>query len=51
LTLEAQEGGREQDVVIKEEYSLADKGRTLIIKTTLRGPMGDTSFKQVFIRQ
>jgi hypothetical protein len=51
VTSEAQEGGREQDVVIKEEYSLADKGRTLIIKTTLRGPMGDSSFKQVFFRQ
>ena len=40
-----------QDIVIKEEYSLGDKGQALTIKTTLRGPRGDSTITQLFLRQ
>ena len=41
----------EVDRSFTEEYSLADNGQTLIIKTTRSTPRGDMSFKEVFNRQ
>ncbi len=35
----------------REEFSLADNGDTLIIKTTRNTPMGEQTFTEVYIRQ
>ncbi len=40
----------EQEMVLREEYSLEDKGKTLIIKTRRQSPLGDISTKRVFTR-
>ena len=36
---------------IQEEFSLADEGKTLILKTAHTTPMGERTVKQVYIRQ
>ena len=43
------EGDRE--IVVREEYSLADKGNTLIIKIKRQTPRGEISSKRVFTRR
>ena len=39
------------DIVIKEEFSLADKGQTLVVKTTRTTPRGEMSSKQIYQRE
>ena len=41
----------EMEMHTKEEFSLADDGQTLVVKTTRSTPMGDLSSKQVYTKQ
>ena len=48
-TLSTPEG--ETTVPLMQEYSLANAGKTLILKTTHATPMGERAIKQVYVRQ
>jgi hypothetical protein len=48
-TMSSQKGSL--DIVIKEEFSLADKGQSLVVKTTRTTPRGEMSSKQIYKRE
>jgi hypothetical protein len=41
----------ERDMAVREEYSLADKGKTLLIKIKRQSSQGETTLKRVFTRE